>query len=121
MPLQPGNEITAHKPDWREQYDVSTPHPLRKDSDPLYYNLLAPNQWPKDEFLPNFQVVYDQYIREMSDMSMFFMRLIAESLDLPPDAFEKFFDDDQQHKLKIVKYPDSGDGAGQGVGQQAYE
>lgn len=49
-------------------------------------------------------------------MSMFFMRLIAESLDLPPDAFEKFFDDDQQHKLKIVKYPDSGDGVGQGVG-----
>ena len=49
-------------------------------------------------------------------MSMFFMRLIAESLDLPPDAFEKFFDEDQQHKLKIVKYPDCGDGVGQGVG-----
>ena len=44
------------------------------------------------------------------------MELIAESLDLPPNAFEKFFDDDQQHKLKIVKYPDNGDGVGQGVG-----
>jgi isopenicillin N synthase-like dioxygenase len=41
----------------------------------------------------------------MSDMSMFFMRLIAESLDLPSNAFEKFFDENQQHKLKIVKYP----------------
>ena len=49
-------------------------------------------------------------------MSMSFMSLIAESLDLPPDAFEKFFNEDQQHKLKIVKYPDSGDGVGQGVG-----
>ena len=78
------------KPDWREQYDVSTPHPVRKEHDPLYYNLLAPNQWPKDEFLPNFKASYTQYMREMSDMSMFFMRLIAESLDLQPNAFEKF-------------------------------
>lgn len=52
----------------------------------------------------------------MSDMSMFFMSLIAESLDLPPSAFEKFFDKEQQHKLKCVKYPDRGDGVGQGVG-----
>ena len=28
----------------------------------------------------------------------------------------RFFDEDQQHKLKIVKYPDCGDGVGQGVG-----
>jgi isopenicillin N synthase-like dioxygenase len=52
----------------------------------------------------------------MSDVSMSFMSLIAESLELPPTAFDDFFDKDQQHKLKIVKYPDSGDGVGQGVG-----
>ena len=34
--------------------------------------------------------------------------MIAESLLLPPNAFDRFFDEDQQHKLKIVKYPDSG-------------
>lgn len=31
-------------------------------------------------------------------------------------AFDRFFDTDQQHKLKIVKYPDNGTGRGQGVG-----
>ncbi|KAF2483733.1 naringenin 3-dioxygenase [Neohortaea acidophila] len=111
-----GNEITAHKADWREQMDISTPQPLPKPTDPLYYNLLAPNQWPQDALLPGFRQLYEQYMAQMSDVSIFFMRLIAESLDLPPTAFDPFFDANQQHKLKIVKYPDSGEGAGQGVG-----
>lgn len=55
-------------------------------------------------------------MRQMSGISTFFTSLIAESLTLPSTAFDGFFDEDQQHKLKIVKYPDSGDGVGQGVG-----
>lgn len=42
----------------------------------------------------------------MSHLSREFTSLIAESLLLPPTAFDRFFDADQQHKLKIVKYPD---------------
>jgi len=52
----------------------------------------------------------------MSDLSTHFTTLIAESLSLAPMAFAPFFDKDQQHKLKIVKYPCSGSGVGQGVG-----
>ena len=109
-------EVTAHKADWREQIDLSTPHALRKSTDPLYYNLLAPNQWPSSDVLPAFRPALEEYIKQMSSVSTFFTSLIAESLDLPPTAFDKFFDKDQQHKLKIVKYPDTGEGAGQGVG-----
>ena len=108
--------MTAQAADWREQIDLSTPHPLPKDTDPIYHNLLSPNQWPKAELLPEFKPAYDEYIARMSDVSMRFTRLIAESLDLPSSAFDRFFDADQQHKLKIVKYPDNGDGVGQGVG-----
>lgn len=43
----------------------------------------------------------------MSRISIEFTSLIAESLHLPPTAFDRFFDTDQQHKLKIVKYPDT--------------
>lgn len=113
---QLGNEITAHKADWREQVDFSTPQPLPKDTDPLYHNLLAPNQWPRDELLPDFRAVYEDYMSRMSAVSINFTSLIAESLDLPANAFDDFFDENQQHKLKIVKYPDVGDGVGQGVG-----
>ena len=96
--------------------EFSTPHPVRTESDPLYYNLKAPNQWPKEELLPRFRETYENYIRQMSDVSTFFTRLIAESLNLEPTAFDHFFDEDQQHKLKIITYPDKGDGEGQGVG-----
>ncbi|KAI7482304.1 glycoside hydrolase family 1 protein [Hortaea werneckii] len=111
-----GNEITAQKADWREQLDLSTPHALPKPTDPLYYNLLAPNQWPSNSHLPDFQPAFEKYMRQMSDVSMFFTSLIAEAIGLPSTAFNGFFDDDQQHKLKIVKYPDAGTGVGQGVG-----
>ncbi|KAL8848942.1 MAG: hypothetical protein Q9221_006036 [Calogaya cf. arnoldii] len=101
-----GNEITALKTDWREQIDLSTPHPLPTASDPLYYNLLSPNQWPDPNYLPMFRPTFESYISQMSTLSITFTSLIAEALHLPPTAFSRFFDPDQQHKLKIVKYPD---------------
>ena len=76
--------MTAHKADWREQIDLSTPHPLPKPSDPRYWNLLAPNQWPSDKHLPEFRATYEEYMRKMSDVSMRFTSLIAESPRPPP-------------------------------------
>lgn len=118
-----GNEITRHKVDWREQIDLSTTHPLRKSSEPLYRNLLSPNQWPDADFLPEFRAVYEEYMRRMGTMSVEFTSLIAEAIGLPKDAFNQFFDRSQQHKLKIVKYPDLAElgveddhGESQGVG-----
>lgn len=43
----------------------------------------------------------------MSEISTFFTSLIAEALGMPSTAFDSFFDADQQHKLKIVKYPEA--------------
>ncbi|KAF2260247.1 Clavaminate synthase-like protein [Lojkania enalia] len=100
------NETTALNPDHREQLDLSTPHPEPGPDAPLYHNLLAPNQWPSTQYLPNFRPVFEEYISRMSELSMLFTSLIAEAIGLPPDAFDKFFDEDQQHKLKIVKYPE---------------
>jgi len=113
-----GNEMTAGAADWREQYDVSTPHPLPAPDAPIWHNLRAPNQWPPVEKVPNFQRVYEDYMSRMSKIAMTFTTLIAEAIGLPPTAFDAFFDADQQHKLKLVKYPDSvpGSGPSQGVG-----
>ncbi|TKA48828.1 hypothetical protein B0A49_13109, partial [Cryomyces minteri] len=111
-----GNEMTASRADWREQLDLSTPHPVPGPSAPVYHNLLAPTQWPDPRLLPGFRPAFAEYMRQMSGISTFFTSLIAEAIGLPADAFDRFFDADQQHKLKIVKYPDGGDGVGQGVG-----
>ncbi|EUC40991.1 hypothetical protein COCMIDRAFT_107364 [Bipolaris oryzae ATCC 44560] len=100
------NETTAFNPDHREQLDLSTPHPIPGPEAPIYHNLLAPNQWPSPQHLPNFRPVYEEYIQRMARISTLFTSLIAEAIDLPATAFDKFFDRDQQHKLKIVKYPE---------------
>ncbi|KAL0935346.1 isopenicillin n [Colletotrichum truncatum] len=99
-------EITAGKIDHREQIDLSTEHPIPGPDDPLYYNLLAPNQWPSENILPGFRDTFTDYMNRMGKISIAFTSLIAEAIHLPPDAFNKYFDENQQHKLKIVKYPD---------------
>jgi isopenicillin N synthase-like dioxygenase len=114
-------EITAGKIDRREQIDISTEHALPQRGAPLYHNLLAPNQWPSESVTPNFRPVFTDYMERMGSVSMRFTSLIAEAIKLPADAFSRYFDTDQQHKLKIVKYPDLGelglaDAEGQGVG-----
>ncbi|KAK6344888.1 hypothetical protein TWF718_006840 [Orbilia javanica] len=118
-----GNEITRFAVDWREQIDIGTELPPPKPEDPRYRYLVGPNIWVKDELLPGFRATYEQYMKEMADMSLFFTSLIAEAIGLPRDAFDRYFEgvkgDRQQHKLKIVKYPDLGqlkEGTGQGVG-----
>ena len=114
-------EITAGEVDHREQLDLATENPIPAPGSPRYYNLLAPNQWPAEPALPGFRSVYTEYMRRMGAMSIRFTSLIAEAIDLPRDAFNKYFADDQHHKLKIVKYPDlaqldGSSGSGQGVG-----
>ncbi|KAI1423251.1 hypothetical protein F5Y12DRAFT_786210 [Xylaria sp. FL1777] len=115
-------EITAGAIDHREQIDLSTEHSVPGPDAPIWDNLLAPNQWPAASVLPNFRRVYTDYISRMGDISIQFTSLIAEAIDLPPNAFNRYFDKDQQHKLKIVKYPDvselnlGNNVQGQGVG-----
>ncbi|KFG77966.1 putative isopenicillin N synthetase [Metarhizium anisopliae] len=114
-------EITAGEIDRREQIDLSTEHPVPSPGAPLYHNLLAPNQWPAEDYAPGFRATYTDYMKHMGDVSLYFTSLIAEAIKLPGDAFNKYFDEDQQHKLKIVKYPDMAElgqegGQGQGVG-----
>ena len=52
--------------------------------------------------LPKFRPAYEEYMRRMGDISLFFTSLIAESIGLEASAFDRFFDEDQQHKLKLV-------------------
>ena len=115
-------EVTAGAIDHREQIDLSTEHPVPAQDAPRYYNLLAPNQWPDESVAPDFRPAFTEYMDRMGKISIYFTSLIAEAIDLPADAFDKYFDADQQHKLKVVKYPDVADlgpaaaGSSQGVG-----
>ena len=50
--------------------------------------------------------MFETYLSKMSKLCIEFTSLIAEAIGLPATAFDKFFDEDQQHKVKIVRYPD---------------
>ncbi|KAH8682178.1 hypothetical protein BX600DRAFT_505790 [Xylariales sp. PMI_506] len=105
-------EITAGAVDHREQIDLSTEHPSPPPPGaPRHHNLLGPNQWPSPAALPHFRPVFTEYIARMGRVSVSFTSLIAEAIELPPGAFDKYFEPDgkQQHKLKIVRYPDAGE------------
>ena len=104
---QLNNETTAGCLDYREQLDLSTPNPVPGPDKPLYHNLLAPNQWPSPAHLPEFRPTFEEYMRRMSGISTLFTSLIAEALGMPATAFDRFFDSGQQHKLKIIKYPEA--------------
>ncbi|KAF7529146.1 hypothetical protein PCG10_008918 [Penicillium crustosum] len=100
-----GAEITALKPDYREQFDFATELPAPGPDEPLYRNVVGPNQWPDETAIPGFRQSFDTYLSEVSSLAELFPGLIAEALDLPPTAFEQVFDNPQQHKLKLIKYP----------------
>jgi isopenicillin N synthase-like dioxygenase len=55
--------------------------------------------------IPGFRAAVEAYLSEISTLSLSFNALVAEALELPPNAFDKFFDIPQQNKLKLVKYP----------------
>jgi len=76
--------------------------------------MVGPNMWPKEELLPGYRDTIEEYMRRMGDVAAKFLRLVAEAIGLPPDSFERFLEPkgghwEQQHKLKIVKYPDVAD------------
>ncbi|KAJ6114390.1 Oxoglutarate/iron-dependent dioxygenase [Penicillium sp. IBT 16267x] len=100
-----GAEITTLKPDHREQFDFATELPAPGPEKPIYRNIVGPNQWPEEEAIPGFRQTLEQYIEEVSRFAASFTTLIAEALDLPPTALDQAFDNPQQHKIKLIKYP----------------
>lgn len=59
---------------------------------------------------PGFRPAFTEYMASMGRISLAFTSLIAEAIGLPPAAFDRYFDgDEQQHKLKVVRYPDAGE------------
>lgn len=101
-----GQEVTALKNDYREQFDFATELPAPGPEEPLYRNLRGPNQWPDSQALPQFRSAIESYMDHIDKLADSFKSLVAEALDLPPTAFDQFFDHPQQNKLKLIKYPE---------------
>lgn len=117
-----GHEITAGRPDAREQLDVSA------DRDPVtgypanepYWLLQGPNLWP-DSSLPELKTTVLAWTDLMSAVGEELLRAIAVALDLPEDYFDEPFRDTPAWMAKLIHYvggvvEEAGD---QGVGSHA--
>lgn len=63
------------------------------------------HQWPDPKALPEFRSAIERYLDHIDVLASSFKGLVARALDLPPNAFDQFFDHPQQNKLKLIKYP----------------
>ncbi|KAG8950234.1 hypothetical protein FRC04_007868 [Tulasnella sp. 424] len=106
---QLGNEITRGKVDVREQFDFVTDSiSTWKEGDPIYLRFNGPAQWPNANSLPGFKAIATEYLQQLGKLGFEFMSLLAESLHLPRDVFDKFYENPKEttpNWCKIVKYP----------------
>ena len=98
-----GNEITAGRQDQKEVFDFATELPdtyAGNPTQPLYTRLHGPNQWPSQS--PQVRSIVERYMAALTRLSTSFVHLVAEALELPPDAFDPFLS--HQHRLKLIHY-----------------
>ena len=101
-----GAESTNNRPDIREQVDIWTEHPARAPTvSPRYQRLLGPNQWLPEAVLPGFRDAVERWLTEVSTLAESLMGLLAESLELPRDHFERLFGDERMSLTKLIRYP----------------
>uniref|UniRef100_A0A0E0QNF6 Fe2OG dioxygenase domain-containing protein n=1 Tax=Oryza rufipogon TaxID=4529 RepID=A0A0E0QNF6_ORYRU len=101
-----GENITKGKPDMHEAIDCYTPIEPGKYGD-LAKPMVGSNLWPK--YPSNFDVLLENYISRLRDLSRKIMRGIALALGAPVDAFEGTTAGDPFWVCRLIGYPVSTD------------
>ncbi|KAI0477994.1 2OG-Fe(II) oxygenase superfamily protein [Xylaria cf. heliscus] len=108
-----GSENTGGSVDLREQFEFATELTATwREGLPLCERLRGPNQWPNND--ATLRCVIERYISELTQLGERFLDLVAQALSLPSGTFQPFLSD--QHRLKLVHYPESSSVSNQGVG-----
>ncbi|KAG8056388.1 hypothetical protein GUJ93_ZPchr0002g24995 [Zizania palustris] len=101
-----GENITKSKPDMHEAIDCYTPIESGKYGD-LAKPMEGSNLWPK--YPSNFDVLLENYISLLRDLSRKIMRGIALALGGPVDVFEGRMAGDPFWVCRLIGYPVSND------------
>ncbi|KAI1126217.1 2OG-Fe(II) oxygenase superfamily protein [Nemania abortiva] len=110
-----GSENTGGRVDLREQFGFATELPATwREGLPLCERLRGPNQWPNRDV--KLRGVIENYISELTQLGERFLDLVAQALSLPSGTFQPFLSD--QHRLKLVHYPESSSSSSLGPSNQ---
>ena len=117
-----GHEITAGRPDGREQIDFGPEHPSVPESewDAPYRLLQGPNQWP-DAQLPALRSVVKAWTDLLSVVGTELTHALAVCLGLDETYFDDVFAGTPHWFGKVIRYvgAEGEDAAPQGVGPHA--
>lgn len=117
-----GHEITAGRPDAREQLDFGPEVPAVEASewDAPYRLLQGPNQWP-DGSLPDLRTTVGAWTDLLGRVGTELTHALAACLGLPEDHFDPVFAGEPHWFGKLIRYVgQESDGPGaQGVGPHA--
>ncbi|OQE02642.1 hypothetical protein PENSOL_c002G07681 [Penicillium solitum] len=101
-----GAEKTATISDQRETLTVGIDAPIHGSDSPIYYGLEGPNQWLPEETTPGLRKAVEAYIEQTQELAETFVFLIAEALEIHPDAFTKVLQREYPYSLlRIGAYP----------------
>ncbi len=107
-----GAEHTNNRPDIREQIDLWTDHPARpRDATPRYLRLLGPNQWPPETVAPGFRPALERWFADMGALADDLLRLLALSLELDENHFDRLFGPERMSLTKMIRYPQTPPGS----------
>jgi isopenicillin N synthase-like dioxygenase len=112
-----GTERTAGAADQREQIDVGPERQALSDipADKPYLRLIGPNQWPSGA--PGLRPAVLGWLMEAERTSREVLRALAAALGQPDSYFDRWFDDEANLHVKVVRYPAREHvGSAQGVG-----
>jgi len=100
-----GHEITAGRPDAREQLDVSADRePVAGyPADEPYWLLQGPNLWP-DSSLPELRSTVVAWTDLLSAVGQELLRAISVALELPEDYCDEPFQDTPAWMAKLIHY-----------------
>ena len=113
-----GHEITAGRPDAREQIDFAPEQaPVPRELWDAPYRLLeGSNQWP-DDTVPELRPLVEQWTGLLSAVGRELTRAVAAALALPEDHFDQYFAGQPHWFGKLIRYAGAADGTDQqGVG-----
>ncbi|KAJ5172997.1 hypothetical protein N7492_005590 [Penicillium capsulatum] len=99
-----GTEYTDSKIDTREHLTVAHPIPGEIEG-PVYQNLWGPTQWPDPTILPEFTSSFKNYMEEVARVEKVLRDLMTEATGLNRDALNSLFDQTQQYRMRMIKYP----------------
>ena len=102
-----GSAATTAAPDLKESFAIGpVDRPTHTITDPDESFAWSPNQWPAA--LPQLQVAWERYFREMSDLAARLLRLMADGLRLPTHHFDPLI---TRHTsaMRALNYPPRGE------------